>query len=79
MPADCDNHVFHALTPRARREAGRLILSDEAETLLNHMKTTHIVLVAVAIPICLLELIEIRIPSIISFVSAHIQSSTRIL
>lgn len=29
---DCDNHAFHALTPRARREAGRLVLSDEAET-----------------------------------------------
>ena len=60
---DCDNHVFHALSTTARRKAGRLILSQSAEQLLNYSKTIHIILITAAIPLSIVEIFVIPIAS----------------
>ena len=56
---DCDELAFHALGTTARREAGALILTKKAEQLLNVVRSAHIVILTVAIPLTVSDVIAI--------------------
>jgi hypothetical protein len=50
---ECDNYAFIALATTARRAAGRLVLDDKVEALMNETKSAHIWYVTASIPVTL--------------------------